>query len=73
MNGKETHFVPHYCMPAQVALLALEDTELQSPPEEYLVTMYGSDVVLSDVENGQVVALISCGEGEVRELQIMSL
>jgi len=33
---------------------------------ELVVTMYGSDVILSDVKNGQVVALISCGEGEVR-------
>ena len=28
--------------------------------------MYGSDVILSSVHNGQVVAIISCGEGEVR-------
>lgn len=37
--------------------------------EELVATLYGSDVVLSSVKNGQVVAVISCGQGEVRTAQ----
>ncbi len=37
--------------------------------EELVATLYGSDVVLSSVKNGQMVAVISCGEGEVRTAQ----
>lgn len=31
-----------------------------------VASLYGSDVVLSNARNGQIVRLISCGEGEVR-------
>ena len=55
----------------QVALLVPPPPLGEVGPEaagedELVVTMYGSDVILSNVKNGQVVAIISCGEGEVR-------
>lgn len=31
-----------------------------------MASLYGSDVVLSKARNGQVIRVISCGEGEVR-------
>lgn len=54
----------------QVALLVppppLGEVGAEAVENELVVTMYGSDVILSNVKNGQVVAIISCGEGEVR-------
>lgn len=34
--------------------------------EDVVASLYGSDVVLSNTRNGQVIRVISCGEGEVR-------
>lgn len=34
--------------------------------EDVMASLYGSDVVLSNARNGQVIRVISCGEGEVR-------
>lgn len=69
-----THFPPSSLLsaPKQVALLVPplplgEEVKGEAAGEdELVVTMYGSDVILSNVKNGQVVAIISCGEGEVR-------
>jgi hypothetical protein len=69
-----THFPPSSILstPKQVALLVPppplgEEVGAEAAGEdELVVTMYGSDVILSNVKNGQVVAIISCGEGEVR-------
>lgn len=41
--------------------------------EDVVASLYGSDVVLSNARNGQVIRLISCGEGEVRAPRLVWL
>ncbi len=38
--------------------------------EDVVASLYGSDVVLSNAKNGQVIRVISCGEGEVRRRRL---
>jgi len=64
--------VPFTLPPSSLCLLQIELLPPGAGPagEDVVASLYGSDVVLSNAKNGQVIRVISCGEGEVRRRRL---